>query len=436
MTHSSTLYRASILHFSQTTHNIGDHGDHGDQSDYFADGALIVQNARIVAVGHFSELAPDYATSVLVDYRNRLIIPGLIDSHLHYPQTEMIAKYGEQLLTWLENFTFPTEQKFESYTYCELMAKHFVTQLINNGTTTAFAYSSVHKHATDALFIEASKHNMAMISGKVCMDRHCPDSLKDTPESAQRDSEDLINKWHGKGRNLYALTPRFAPTSSHEQLTLLGELAQQYPDVFIQTHLSENQSEIDWVKSLFPKQKSYLDVYDHYNMVRPRALFGHCLHLEQQDWQRLAEASATAVFCPTSNLFLGSGLFNFKEAQANGVSIALATDVGGGTSFNMLRTYGEAYKIGQLQNNPLSALEGLYLMTQGPALAYSMADEIGNLNPGTFADFVVLDPHFNQLAELRMANFESGEDILFALSFIGDERAVEATYIAGKQCKV
>ena len=429
MTQSRVLYRASILYFRQATECIN------EDACYFEDGALIVENTHIVAVGDYAKLIKIYADATQIDYQKRLIIPGLIDSHLHYPQTEMIAKYGEQLLNWLENFTFPTENKFSSYAYCEHIAKHFVQQLINNGTTTAIAYSTVHKHAADALFAEASKFNMAFITGKVCMDRHCPVSLQDTPELAQKESQELIHRWHGKGRNLYALTPRFAPTSSVKQLAMLGELAQDYPDVFVQTHLSENKREVEWVKSLFPDRKSYLDVYDHFNLVRPRALFGHCVHLQKEEWQRLAQAQATAVFCPTSNLFLGSGLFDIEQAQECGVAIALATDVGGGTSFNMLRTYGEAYKIGQLQGKPLSALEGLYMMTQGPAHAYGLSDQIGNLNPGSYADFVVLNPHFNALSELRTANSESGEDILFALSFIGDDRAVEATYIAGKECK-
>ena len=429
MTQSRVLYRASILHFSQATQHFS------DDACYFADGALVVENARIVAVGHYADLAILHSDAKQVDYRNKLIIPGLIDSHLHYPQTEMIAKYGEQLLTWLENFTFPTENKFACYAYCQTIAKHFVKQLINNGTTTAFAFSTVHKHATEALFTEASKFNMAIVTGKVCMDRHCPSFLQDTPESAQRDSQELIENWHGKGRNLYAITPRFAPTSSPKQLAMLGELSQQYPDVFIQTHLSENQSEIEWVKSLFPEQKSYLDVYDHFNMVRPRALFGHCVHMQQEDWQRLAEAKASAVFCPSSNLFLGSGLFDLEQAKQNKVDVVLATDVGAGTGFNMLNTFGEAYKIGQLQGKPLSALEGLYMMTQGPAHSYGLSHEIGNLNPNSYADFVVLNPHFNALSELRIDDNSNAEDLLFALSFIGDDRAVESTYIAGQQCK-
>lgn len=411
-----------------------------EDAQYYADGALVVQGETILAIGEYAELAAKYPHATFVDYQNRLIIPGLIDSHLHYPQTEMIAKYGEQLLSWLENYTFPTERKFASPEYCQVIAKQFIQQLIDNGTTTACAFSTVHQHATNALFVEASLLNMAFISGKVCMDRHCPSDLQDTPELAQQQSQTLIENWHGKGRNLYALTPRFAPTSSDKQLAMLGELAQQYPNVFIQTHLSENQHEIEWVKSLFPAHKTYLDVYDHFNMVRPRALFGHCLHLHDDEWQRLSETSATAVFCPTSNLFLGSGLFNIQKAQQYDVPIALATDVGAGTGFNMLRTYGEAYKVGQLQGHPLDALEGLYLMTQGPALSYGLSDQIGNLNPGTYADFVVLNPKFNRLSELRfndtqLIDSNSAEDTLFALSFIGDDRAVEATYIAGQQRK-
>lgn len=423
------LYRASILYFAHTTQTPD------EDAVFIKDGGLLVNGERIVAVGEYAQLASEYNHYQLKDYRNKLIIPGLIDSHLHFVQTEMIAKYGEQLLCWLENYTFPTEKKFANSDYAAHIAKLFIEQLINNGTTTAFVYSSVHKQSVDALFERASMFNMAMITGKVCMDRHCPDYLQDTPELAQRESADLIAKWHQKGRNLYALTPRFAPTSTEQQLALLGELAMDHPSVFLQTHLSENHGEIAWVKKLFPQHNSYLSVYEHYQMVHKRSLFGHCLHLHEDDWQCLAQAGATAVFCPTSNLFLGSGLFAIAQANQQQVSVALATDVGAGTGFNMLKTYGEAYKVGQLQDIPISALKGLYMMTQGPAAAYGLEHDIGNLNPNTYADFVVLNPQFNALSELRLQEFESAEDILFALSFIGDERAVEATYIAGKDRK-
>jgi guanine deaminase len=439
-----TIFRASILHFSKAM-------DGANVSpDYFDDGALVVSGDRIVAVGHFQALNAQYKCSLEHDFSGKLIIPGLIDSHLHFPQTEMIAKYGEQLLSWLETYTFPTERKFDDPTYCKFIAKHFITQLINNGTTTAFAFPSVHTESVDALFSQASKHNMSMISGKVCMDRNCPEFLQDTPETAQQLSHELIEKWHEKGRNLYALTPRFAPTSTDKQLSLLGELAQQHPSVFLQTHLSENHGEIAWVKSLFPHHNTYLDVYDRYNMVHSRSLFGHCLHLHEQEWERLADTGASAIFCPSSNLFLGSGLFSLEQAQKYKVNVSLATDVGAGTSFNMLKTYGDAYKISQLQQCPLSAIQGLYMMSQGPACAYNLDHEIGNLNPGTYADFVVLNPYSNAMSDLRFeslsryrsegaANTTEGialsEDMLFALAFIGDDRAIEATYVAGVDLK-
>jgi len=441
----SVLYRANILHFDTATSL-----PHQDAT-VIKDGALVVLGDRIIDLGDYAQVASRNSNYQIKDYRGKLIVPGLIDSHLHFPQTEMIAKYGEQLLAWLDNYTFPTENKFNNKAYCDYIAKHFVAQLINNGTTTAFAYATVHRHSVDALFERASHYNMAMITGKMCMDRHCPEDLQDTPESAQKQSAALIEKWHNKGRNLYALTPRFAPTSTEKQLALLGELALEHPTVFLQTHLSENLHEIAWVKNLFSQHTHYLDVYDHYNMVHSRSLFGHCLHLQDCEWQRLAEAGSTAVFCPTSNLFLGSGLFAIEKAHQHKVSVALATDVGAGTGFNMLKTYGEAYKIGQLQQQPLCALTGLYMMTQGPAVAYGLEHQIGNLNPHTYADFVVLDPYFNALSQLRFQGEQAAQlttqratherilddvqDIIFALSFIGDDRAVHATYIAGKECK-
>lgn len=424
------LYRASILHFPVATESPS------TQVAMFEDGALVVSNEKIIDIGHYKDVSPKYPTANSIDYSGRLLLPGLIDSHLHYPQTEMIAKYGKQLLDWLENYAFPTEDKFASNEYCTHIADLFLRQLIDNGTTTALAFSTVHAQSVDALFTAASARNMALITGKVCMDRHCPEFLQDTPKTAQQDSDNLIQRWHGKGRNLYALTPRFAPTSSPEQLHALGELAQQYPDVFIQTHLSENTHEVAWVKSLYPERSSYLDVYAHFNMVRKRAVFGHCLHLSDDEWAQLGETGATAAFCPSSNLFLGSGLFDMEAAKKHKVFVALATDVGAGTSFNMLRTYGEAYKVSQLKNAPISPLDGLYLMTQGPAHAYGLSDNIGNLNIGTYADFIVLNPHFNALSQLRNNELNKLEDIIFALSLIGDDRAVEATYIAGKQHKI
>lgn len=420
------IFRAGIVHFSQST------TDPDKDVKCYSDGALVIAHDKIVALGPYKETATDYPNAQYHDHRGRWIIPGLIDSHLHYPQTEMIACYGKQLLHWLETYTFPTEKKFAEDAYSRKIASIFLRQLLKNGTTTGLVFSSVHASATDILFDAASEQNMAIIAGKVCMDRNCPPWLQDTAESAQRESASLIDKWHGKGRNLYGLTPRFAPTSTQAQMSALGELAQQYPDVFIQTHLSENMDEIEWVKSLYPDTDGYLDVYDKYHMVRPRAVFGHCIHLTDHEWQRLGESGATAAFCPTSNLFLGSGLFNLDKARAVEANLALASDVGAGTSFNMFRTYGEGYKIAQLQQQTFSALQGLYMMTQGPASAYNMENAIGNLNPGTMADFVVLSPEFDELSALRLADTASAQDMLFALSMLGDDRAIHQTWVAGK----
>ncbi|MFQ3198348.1 MAG: guanine deaminase [Paraglaciecola sp.] len=420
------LYRASILHFAHKS------AQPKDDYVYIEDGVLVTKNAKIITTGEAKTLLNHYPDAIIHDYSGQLIVPGFIDSHLHFPQTEMIASFGEQLLDWLDNYTFPVEGKFADPEYATKIAAIFLRQLYKHGTTTGMVYSSVHKQATDALFRAAQQHNMLLIAGKVCMDRNCPPWLQDTASSAQRDSAELIERWHDQDRLLYAITPRFAPTSSIEQLHALGELAQQYPDVYIQSHLSENLHEIEWVKSLYPSYGGYLDVYDQFNMLRPKAVFGHCIHMLESEWQRFAESGATIAFCPTSNLFLGSGLFDRETAQQHHIPVALATDVGGGTTFSMLRTLGEAYKIGQLQGHQLDPMDGLYMMTQGAALGLGLADKIGNLNPKSDADFVILNPDFDELSSLRFATHRQPQDIIFALSMLADDRAISATYIAGE----
>ncbi|ABG40945.1 guanine deaminase [Paraglaciecola sp. T6c] len=420
------LYLASILHFPQKT------AQPKVDFSYIKDGALVTQNGKILATGQANDLLSQYPEAVSHDYRDQIIMPGFIDSHLHFPQTEMLASFGEQLLDWLDNYTFPTEKKFANPEYAAKIADIFLRQLYRNGTTSAMVYSSVHQCAADALFKAAKQHKMLMIAGKVCMDRHCPSWLQDTPETAQKESAELIERWHGKDRLYYAITPRFAPTSSHEQLHALGELAQQYPDVYIQSHLNENLNEIDWVNSLFPNYNGYLDVYDKFNMLRPKAMFGHCIHMQEHEWQRMSDSGASIAFCPTSNLFLGSGLFDLKTAEKYDIPVALATDVGAGTTFSMLRTLGEAYKVGQLRSEQLPPLHGLYLMTQGAAVAQGLEQSIGNLNAGTDADFVIVDPHFDELTSLRCEQQNEIQDIIFALSMLADDRAITATYIAGE----
>lgn len=422
---TTQAYRASILHFPELSHS--------PKQDYvyIEDGVLVTRNGKIEFVCEYKKYINQYKEAIFHDYSGKLLLPGFIDAHLHFPQTEMLASFGEQLLDWLTDYTFPVERKFTDPEYASYIAKIFIKQLHRHGTTTGMVYSSVHKQAADALFQEASNHNMLLIAGKVCMDRHCPDWLQDTAQSAQKDSAALIDKWHNNGRLKYAITPRFAPTSSTQQLHALGELAQQYPDVFIQTHLSENNKEIAWVKELFPERKNYLDVYDHYGLLRKGAVFGHGIHLEQSEWQRLQESQASIAFCPTSNLFLGSGLFDLAKAEQQNVGVMLATDVGGGTSFSMLKTMGEAYKICQLKGNQMDPMHGLYLMTQGAAVGLGLENQIGNLNPGTDADFVILDPEFDELSALRFKNNRTPQDIIFALSMLADDRAIMATYVAG-----
>ncbi|MEP1446738.1 MAG: guanine deaminase [Paraglaciecola sp.] len=422
---TSQAYRASILHFPDKSNCPK------QQYHYLEDGILVTRNDEIEFIGDYKNHINQYPDAILHDFSGKLLLPGFIDSHLHFPQTEMLASFGEQLLDWLTDYTFPVERKFADPQYASHIAKIFIRQLHRHGTTTGMVYSSVHKQAANALFQEAASHDMLLIAGKVCMDRHCPDWLQDTPQSAQQDSAELIQKWHNNGRLKYAITPRFAPTSSNEQLHALGDLAQQYPDVFIQTHLSENHNEIAWVKELFPERKNYLDVYEHYGLLRKGSVFGHGIHLEQSEWQRLQETQASIAFCPTSNLFLGSGLFDLAKAEQQDVPVMLATDVGGGTSFSMLKTMGEAYKICQLKGNQMDPMHGLYLMTQGAAVGLGLEDSIGNLNPGTSADFVILDPEFDELSALRFEHHRTPQDMLFALSMLADDRAIVATYVAG-----
>ncbi|NDV89909.1 guanine deaminase [Alteromonas sp. 345S023] len=422
------LIRANIAHFPHATTQFS------EDITIIRDGGVVIDEGKIIAVDSFTDVLARYPKANVIDRQGQWLLPGFIDSHLHYPQTQSIASYGDQLLSWLENYTFPTEKQFADEPHAQQIAQVFLRQLLKNGTTTGFVFCSVHQQSCEALFSAASELNMAIVAGKVCMDRNCPQELEDCPTTAQVHSAALIDKWHNHGRNKYAITPRFAPTSSEAQLASLGELASQYPDVFVQTHLSENLDEIAWVKRLFPTAIGYLDVYDKYNMVRPRAVFGHGIHLNEDEWQRLHEAGSTIAFCPTSNLFLGSGLFDIASAKKHDVHVALATDVGAGTSFSMLKTYADAYKVSQLRHTPISPFEGFYLMTQGAAVAHQMESDIGNLNPGSSADFVVLDHQFDELTSLRIQPNAEFDDVFFALSILGDDRAIRETWVNGRRC--
>ncbi|HEX9172279.1 MAG TPA: guanine deaminase, partial [Telluria sp.] len=311
------------------------------------------------------------------------------------------------------------------------VADFFLDQLLRCGTTTAMVYCTVHRESVDAFFEASAARNLRMAAGKVLMDRNCPDFLRDSADGGARDTEELINKWHKRGRALYAITPRFAPTSTEAQLQLTGELARAYPDTFIQTHVSENPDECKWVQSLFPHARSYLDVYDRYGLMRERAMYGHCIWLDERDFARMAESGASAAVCPTSNLFLGSGLFDFEKADAAKVPLSLATDVGGGTSFSMLQTMNEAYKVARLKGSYLPAVRMFYLATLGAARSMQLEGTIGNFVPGAEADFIVLDPKATPLLARRTERCNNLEELLFALALLGDDRAIDATYACG-----
>ncbi|QEY64044.1 guanine deaminase [Metapseudomonas lalkuanensis] len=429
MTSHVTAYRSAILH------SIADPAQVGvEQSyQYFEDGLLVVEDGRIKALGEAKSLLPGLDAGVEVhEYRDALITPGFIDTHIHFPQTGMIASYGEQLLDWLNTYTFPTEKQFADKAHAADVAGIFIKELLRNGTTTALVFGTVHKESVDAFFEAAQALDLRMIAGKVLMDRNAPDYLTDTAESGYADSKELIERWHGKGRLHYAVTPRFAPTSTPEQLELAGKLYAEYPGLYMHTHLSENRKEIEWVKELFPERKGYLDVYDHYKLIGQRSVFAHGVHLCDDECKRLAETGSAVAFCPTSNLFLGSGLFDLQKLEEHGVRVGLGTDVGAGTSFSQLQSLNEAYKVMQLQGKKLDPFKSLYLATLGGARALYLDDKIGNFQAGKDADFVVLDYKATPLLDYRMQQAKSLPERLFALTILGDDRTVKETFAAGR----
>lgn len=421
-------YRASILHMVADPTDVGAE----DSYEYFEDGLLVVEGGHVVQLGPASQLLPSLAEGVeITHYPDALITPGFIDTHIHYPQTDIIGSYGAQLLDWLETYTFPCEGEFGDPEHASAHADFFLRELLRNGTTTALVFGSVHKESVDAFFEQALKLNLRMIAGKVLMDRCAPDYLLDTVESGYRDSKELIERWHGKGRLSYAVTPRFAPTSSPEQLKRAGQLFGEFPGLYMHTHISENRKEVEWVQELFPDRDGYLDVYDHHGLIGERAVFAHAVHLHDDECKRLGETGSAVAFCPTSNLFLGSGLLDLARLETHGVRVGLGTDVGGGTSFSQLQSINEAYKILQLQGQQLNPFKALYLATLGGARALYLGDKIGNLKPGKEADFVVLDYNATPLISNRLGRARKLQEKLFALMMLGDDRAVKETYSAG-----
>lgn len=394
------------------------------------DGLLVVEDGHVLACGPFAELAPLFPGLEIESHPGKLIVPGFVDTHIHYPQTERIASHGEQLLEWLERHIFPAEAAFADRGHADAVAAFFLDQLLANGTTSALVFPTVHAHSVDALFEAALARQMRIVSGKVLMDQGPPE-LRDDVESGRADTERLIARWHGRGRLSYAVTPRFALTSSDGQLRSAGELVAAHPGVLMHTHLSENLSEIEVVAARFPEAADYLDVYDRFGLVGPRSVFAHCVHMSDRAMSRLAAAEAGIAFCPTSNLFLGSGLFDLAAADRHGVKVGIGTDVGAGTSFSMLATLGEAYKVGQLRGTCLDPFRALHLATAGGARLLGLGDRIGGLRPGQEADFVLLDPAATPLLARRTAG-ASLHDRLFALQILGDDRAVARTWVAGR----
>ncbi len=422
-------YRGQFLHC------LADPALHGDEAvEYLEDGILLLED------GHVRSLSPLSKTQIpdgfeLIDLSDKLIVPGFIDTHVHYPQVDVIASYGTQLLEWLETYTFPAETRFNDPSVAQDTARFFLDELINNGTTTALVFGTVHKGSVDAFFNEAQLRKLRMICGKVMMDRNAPDGLCDTPESSYADSKALIKQWHNTERLGYAVTPRFAPTSSDAQLQQCGTLLNEYPDVHLHTHLSESPAECDWVATLFPDQMDYLSVYEHHGLVRKRSVFAHSIHLSHDEWKRMANQQAAIAHCPTSNLFIGSGLFDLRSAQKHGVPVGLGTDIGGGDSFSILRTINEAYKIQQLQSNSLSPLQALYMATLGGAVALDLDKHIGNFAKDKEADFVALDVNATSLLKRRSSVAEDWQSTLFALMMLGDDRCIFDTFVMGESAK-
>lgn len=431
-------YKGNILYFT------ADPWQQSNAYQYIESGVLYIKDGKVIDVGKYENLKQHYPKAIITDYSGKLIMPGFVDIHVHYPQTEIIASYGAQLLDWLNTYTFPQEKQFSDPVHAKKIADFFLKQLINNGTTTALVLATVSPVSVDALFQAALNKNMRIITGKMLMDRNAPDYLLDTPESAYSDTTNLIKKWHNKGRLKYAVTLRFAPTSDDAELKVAAKLLQENPDVYFHTHLAENKNEVQWVHELFPKNRSYLDVYYQYGLVEKNSIFAHSIYLDNKDFALLQNAGSTIAFCPTSNLFLGSGLFNLPEAKNDNINVGFGTDVGAGTSFSMLQTMNEAYKVIQLRkafsDNPknemsLNSLEAFYMATLGGAKALHLDNVVGSFAKDKEADFIVLNLQATPLLAMRTANSKKLEDTLFALMILGDDRTVEHTYIMGKREK-
>jgi guanine deaminase len=400
------------------------------------DGAALLEHGRIAAVGEAAAIRARAPDAPVDDHSGRLVLPGFIDTHIHYPQTRVVASYGAQLLEWLQKYTFVEEQKLRERPEADRVARFFLDELARQGTTTAVVYCTVHPESVDAFFEESLSRDARMIAGKVMMDRNAPAGLTDDAQRGYDESKALIARWRKRGRLDYAVTPRFAVTSTEAQLEAAGALLRETPGAYMQTHLDENHAEIAFVKEQFPWTKTYLGVYERYGLLGPRSIFGHCIHLEASEVEALAASRSVAAFCPTSNLFLGSGLFDLKRLQDRGARVSLATDIGGGTSYSMLQTANEAYKVLQMGGQSWPARQAFYQMTLGNARALGLEDRIGAIREGFEADLVVLDSRATPAMAHRMESVAGDlAEELFILMMMGDDRAVRETYVAGRRAK-
>lgn len=422
----SIAIKADFLHFLNETEMI-----------FIPKGILWIENGRVKMMGPEKELTPLLPNDLQTkDYTGKLILPGFIDGHVHAVQTQAIASYGKQLLDWLEAYIFPLEQKFEDEHFARRSMRFFLNQLLLNGTTTAAIFPSRHPKATAILFEEALALNMRIIAGKTSMDRNAPLALCDKTELTYSENNQLIQKYHKQGRLNYALTPRFAITSTEAQLKAIGDLKNAHPEVVVQTHVSESRIEVETVKKQFTKAKGYLNVYDTYGYLGKGSLMAHAIYLEDEEWMRMAQTQTSIVHCPTSNLFLGSGLFNMQKCRDYNIPLALGSDVGAGNSFSMLKTASEAYKVAALQNITFTARDAFYLLTLGAAKALNQEAFIGNFEDGKEADFVVIELNATALLQERLENSNNIDETLFVLMMLGDERNIHAVYLQGKEVKM
>jgi guanine deaminase len=403
---------------------------------YESDAIIAIAGGKITHFGPAAAIKPVLPPGTLIEEygSDSLILPGFIDCHVHYPQTQIIGAYGEQLLDWLNKYTFVAEQQFADVDHARAVAEIFLDECLRNGTTTVATFCTVQAHSVDAFFEAAERRGMRVIAGKVLMDRNAPEALRDTAQRGYDESKALIDRWHGRGRALYAVTPRFAPTSTVEQMELAGALWKENPGTYLQSHVAENRDEVAYARSIYPERGGYLDIYGHYGQLGPRAIYGHGIWLTEPELQLMHESGTAIAHCPTSNMFLGSGLFDLRKAKQSSrpVRVGLATDVGAGTTLSMLRTMGAAYQVAQLVGGSLSAPQALYLATRGAAQALYLEDKIGSIAAGMEADLIVLDLKSTPLIEFRMRHCESVEEMLFVQMTMTEDRAVRARHVAGR----